>query len=97
MVIPLHLGKCIVSVCSLSSVAGPHITVNGTSCLNLGTFNFLGLLGNQTIKASSTPTDTTAALDNNCHLPLCLFRMQQLTAFGSMVWGRVGPEASTGL
>lgn len=32
------------------STAGPHITINGKECINLATFNFLGLLGNSTIK-----------------------------------------------
>ena len=34
------------------STAGPQITVNGKECLNLATFNFLGLLNNQAVKAS---------------------------------------------
>ena len=32
------------------STAGAHITINGKECINLATFNFLGLLGGPTIK-----------------------------------------------
>ena len=34
------------------SVAGLQVTVNGKRCLNLATFNFLGLLGEQGITVS---------------------------------------------
>ena len=33
-----------------SRTAGPHVTVNGRDCVNLATFNFLGLLGDPAIK-----------------------------------------------
>ena len=31
---------------------GTDIVVNGKKCLNLGTFNFLGFAGNQSVKVS---------------------------------------------
>ena len=32
---------------------GTEIVVNGKKCLNLGTFNFLGFAGNQSVKVSN--------------------------------------------
>ena len=32
---------------------GTDIVVNGKKCLNLGTFNFLGFAGNQSVKVSN--------------------------------------------
>jgi len=41
------------STLSYTRVAGTHIVVNGKRCLNLGTFNFLGFAGNQSVKVSN--------------------------------------------
>jgi len=37
----------------VTGTAGPRITLNGKECINLATFNFLGLLGNQAVKESA--------------------------------------------
>lgn len=40
----------------VSGIAGPHVTVNGIQCLNLATYNFLGLLGNKSINDIAADT-----------------------------------------
>lgn len=48
----LHIGQSMDTLLSLLcvSVAGSHVTVNGIECINLATFNFLGLLEHTNVK-----------------------------------------------